>query len=134
MSRDLATVHIVSITLKTISTVWISCGLASVHIVSIHFLIHPLLYILPVFFHYLDHKQQGRCDPKGPYGRGCIKPPSPSLKPPPPSPFKPPTPPSKPPPPIRNRPVIPCGKKNTPYCQPEPRPRCTPSVYKRCPP
>ncbi|KAK4602230.1 hypothetical protein RGQ29_011324 [Quercus rubra] len=50
----------------------------------------------------------GRCDPKGPYGRGCItKPPSPSLKPPPTSPFKPPTPPSKPPPSVRNRPVIP---------------------------
>ena len=33
-----------------------SRDLATVHIVSIHFLIRPLLYTLPVFFHHLDHK------------------------------------------------------------------------------
>ena len=53
MSHDLAAVHIVSVTLRTAYTMWMSLGLAVVHIVSIHFLIHPLLYTLPVFFHYL---------------------------------------------------------------------------------
>ena len=35
---------------------WMSRDLTAVHIVSIHFLIRLFMYMLPVFFQYLDHK------------------------------------------------------------------------------